>query len=657
MEKRTKRENELIRLLLQQQEYQATNFFSKKLSVSNKTTYGDLKNIEAYLSENDLTIDRAPRKGIYLSGTKEAKERLKGMVQQNRILVLEEEVFSPAYRQLSMISAILLYDEKITYDDYATQFLVSKQSIKKDMDEVLHYLKKTELLELHERRTNSLEKETVIQKVYKKYLVRYSKRYHPYAEKSQKDSLNFLSEIIDPQIIKLVHEFIEKIMIHTGKILNDYFVHSLKMSLIIFLTRLKAGHHVEEQNEFVFKDLQKMQLYMVALNFSEEINQELKCLFSKNDIQYVCSLLFAHSVMPGVSDLPTDQKMKDVTNALINDMTHLLDVQVDKDEQLFQSLIAHIMPMLHRLKNDIYVRNPLKDSIKKQYTTMFTLTQFASVIFEKYYSLFLNEDEVSFLTIHFQVAFEKIQLTKHVLIVCGNGLATSELIFNRIKQNLPASVVVEIGTEKQLLENPVDDIDLIIAAIPLEMEKIPVLHVSALPTAEEVAMIATYLSNISEHEKTFTYSNENSTISLIPFIQKELIFLDQGFYQKEEVLDYLIQQYQELGLVNEGFKESIAQREELGNTSIVSGVAIPHGAPDTVKATKLSFMTTKQPIQWGVNQVRLIVTIAIAEKDMVIAKDLVSALYDRIDSKERVEQIIQSQSVEELIACLKRREC
>ncbi|ALS00502.1 hypothetical protein ATZ33_03680 [Enterococcus silesiacus] len=657
MEKRTKRENELIRLLLHQKEYQATNYFSKKLSVSNKTTYTDLKSIEAYLSENGLMIDRVPRKGIYLIGTKEAKERLKGMIQQDRVLVLEDEEFSPAYRQLIMFSSILLDDEKITYDDYAQRFLVSKQSIKKDMDEVLHYLKKTELLELNERRINAFEKESTIQKVYKKYLVRYSKRYHPHAEKSQSDSLDFLSEIIEALIIQLVNEFIEKIMIHTGKILNDYFVYSLKLSLIIFLTRLKTGHHMEKQNEFIFKDLQKMQLYMVALNFSEEINQELNCIFSKNDMQYMCSLLFAHSVVPGISDLPVDQKLNDVTDALIKDMTHLLDVKVDKDEQLYHSLIAHIMPMLHRLKNDIFVRNPLKDSIKKQYTTMFTLTQFASAVFEKYYSLFLNEDEVSFLTIHFQVAFEKIQLTKHVLIVCGNGLATSELIFNRIKQNLPASVVVEIGTEKQLLDNPVDDIDLIIAAIPLEIEQIPVLHVSALPTAEEVAMIATYLSNISENEKTFTYSKENSTISLLPFIQKELIFLDQSFHRKEDVLAYLIQQYQALGLVNEGFEESIIQREELGNTSIVSGVAIPHSAPDTVKETKLSFITTKQPIQWGINQVRLIVTIAIAEKDMVIAKDLVSALYDRIDSKERVEQISQSQSVEELIAFLKRREC
>lgn len=657
MNKLTKRENELIRLLLFQQEYQATSFFSKELSVSNKTIYNDLQNIEEYLAENDLTVNRVPRKGLYLLGSRAAKERLKGYLLQESIIILEDEVFSPAYRQLIMLSEILLFDERITYDVYAKRFLVSKQSIKKDMDEVLDYLNKSGLNKLENRSVPRFEEETRIQKVYKKYLVRYSKKYHPQAERRQNDRFPFFSEIFEPTIIQNVFGFIEKIMLHTGKTLNDYFVYSLKLSLVIFLTRLKAGHHVEEQNEFVFKDLQKMQLYMVALNFSEEMNQEMNCIFYKPDIQYLCSLLLAHGVVPGMIDLPVDEKIHQMTSALIKEMAHLLDVKVDKDEQLFHSLLAHIMPMIHRLKNDIYVRNPLKENIKKQYTTMFTLTQYASAVFEKYDNLFLNEDEVSFLTIHFQIAFEKIQLTKHVLIVCGNGLATSELIFNRIKQNLPASVIVEIASEKQLMGNPIDDVDLIIAAVPLELSGIPILHVSALPTAEEVSMIASYLSTINENEKTFTYSKEIKTVSLGRFIDRNLIFLHQEFEKKDEILTFLIEQYQDLGLVNDGFEEAILQREALGNTSIVSGVAIPHGAPETVKETRLAFMTTKKAVDWGVNQVRLIVMIAIAEKDMTIAKDLVSVLYDMIDSKERVEKIIDSKETEELMSCLSRREC
>ena len=122
MNKLTKRENELIRLLLFQQEYQATSFFSKELSVSNKTIYNDLQNIEEYLAENDLTVDRVPRKGLYLVGSRAAKERLKGYLLQESITILEDEVFSPAYRQLIMLSEILLFDERLTYDVYAKRF-------------------------------------------------------------------------------------------------------------------------------------------------------------------------------------------------------------------------------------------------------------------------------------------------------------------------------------------------------------------------------------------------------------------------------------------------------------------------------------------------------------------------------------------------------
>lgn len=653
--KLTKRENQLLDLLLLQNEYQATTFFGNQLSVSNKTIYSDLKNIQKYLEKTKLTLDRVPRKGIYLIGSHAQKEHLKAVLSNETMVVLENEAFTPAYRQLIILADLLIYEKKRTYDDYAEQFLISKQSIKKDMDEVFTYLKKSGLAAKTGSKQTAQEKETMIQKVFKKYLIGYSKKYHPQAEHDQRDNLTYFSEILDPQIVYQVNLFIEKLMIHTGKVLNDYFVYSLRLSLCILLTRLNLGHHVEEQNEFVFKDLKKMQLYMIALAFSEDMSQELNCVFFKHDIQYLCSLLFAHGVVPGVADLPIDQKLHMITIALIDEMTHLLNVRVDEDEQLYHSLISHIIPMVHRLKNDIYVRNPLKENIKRQYTTMFTLTQFASAVFEKHYGLFLNEDEVSFLTIHFQLAFEKIQLTKHVLIVCGNGLATSELIFNRIKQNLPASVVIEIATEKQIKENPVDDIDLIIAAVPLEISQIPVLHVSALPTADEVAMIAAYLSTMSEHEKTMTYSKKNTTVSLASFIQEDLIFLNMALNEKKEILNYLIEQYERLGLVEQGFEETIFQREELGNTSIVSGVAIPHGAPDTVKETSLSFMTTKHPVQWDTNAVRLIVTIAIAEKDMAIAKDLVSDLYNVINSKENVQQIIESQNAEELMAYVRRR--
>lgn len=75
---------------------------------------------------------------------------------------------------------------------------------------------------------------------------------------------------------------------------------------------------------------------------------------------------------------------------------------------------------------------------------------------------------MSFLTIHFQLAFEKIKVTKHVLIVCSSGLATSELIFNRIKQTISATTVLEIISAEKLASTSLELVDLIISTVPLE---------------------------------------------------------------------------------------------------------------------------------------------------------------------------------------------
>ena len=88
-------------------------------------------------------------------------------------------------------------------------------------------------------------------------------------------------------------------------------------------------------------------------------------------------------------------------------MSTLLKIDLTQDELLLQALLSHIVPMIHRLKTGMLIKNPLLKSIKTQYSTMFTLTKYAISELEKEFRCSLTEDEVSFLTIHFQLAFEK----------------------------------------------------------------------------------------------------------------------------------------------------------------------------------------------------------------------------------------------------------
>lgn len=101
-------------------------------------------------------------------------------------------------------------------------------------------------------------------------------------------------------------------------------------------------------------------------------------------------------------------------------------------------------------------------------------------------------------------------------------------------------------------------------------------------------------------------------------------------------------------LVTNDFKQSLYAREELGSTGLKTGVAIPHADPQTVKTTKLAFVTLPKAIKWGDTEVQLVVLLAIAEKNMSEAKELIASIYDLFNSPEEIRWVVSSKNREEL---------
>ncbi|MDB1716806.1 PTS sugar transporter subunit IIA, partial [Enterococcus casseliflavus] len=128
----------------------------------------------------------------------------------------------------------------------------------------------------------------------------------------------------------------------------------------------------------------------------------------------------------------------------------------------------------------------------------------------------------------------------------------------------------------------------------------------------------------------------------------DLLFVKKKFRTKKDVLDFLADDYLKKKLVTTKFKHSLFEREELGSTGLKTGVAIPHADPHTVKETKLAFLTLDAPITWGDTKIQLIVLLAIAEENMIEAKELIASIYGLFNSAEEIQWIVNSQTQEEL---------
>jgi len=634
----SKREQGLLQLLLEETEYLPAVHFQKKLYVSSKTIYTDLTHLEEKLDGTGLHISRLPRKGIKIEGETDARKKAASLFVESATSFDE---YSPEYRKVFIFANYLFSEKPMTYQSLAAYFFVSYQSIKKDVDEIIRFCQDHEV-NAHMSHSNLIldSDESSRQRVFKSML-------DHFIDSSNLDA-PAIQSIFQEKTVALVSGFVSDLAVSLGRPLNSYFVDSLLFSLEIFLSRAQLGYHIVQQSNLVFDEMNKMKLYMQGISFAEKSAVELMIQLTDEDVQYVCSLLLAHGVEPYLKVTNNKDKMLLVTNKMIRNMSELLDVELTDNELLLQALIAHIVPMIHRLRNHILVINPLRDSIKKQYSTMFTLTKFVIGDLEREYAVSLTEDEVTFLTIHFQLAFERIKVTKHILIVCHSGLATSELIFNRVKQNVSADVILEITSSDKLHKASLTNVDLIISTIPLESMPVEVMYVSALPTPEEIGKISAYISNLSQYEKSFhSKQYQNSTV-LSKYLDEDFLYVKQPFDSKEAILNYLADDYFERGFVTSDFKKTLFEREELGSTGLKTGVAIPHAEPQTVIRTKVTFMALESPIKWGMSQVQLVVLLAIAEGDMTEAKELIASIYDLFNSPEEIKWVVESESKEEL---------
>ena len=63
---------DVIKILLEHDDYITINAISKRLQVSNKTIRNDLKQVEEWLKENDLTLVKKTGVGVTILGKQDA---------------------------------------------------------------------------------------------------------------------------------------------------------------------------------------------------------------------------------------------------------------------------------------------------------------------------------------------------------------------------------------------------------------------------------------------------------------------------------------------------------------------------------------------------------------------------------------------------------
>lgn len=624
----------ILRLLSDAQGYVTCAQLKQNFGVSDKTIYNDIAKLNEELSGYGIRVISIPRHGMKLEGDrKDIQSFLNSQDNGNTM-------YSPSYRQIEIVRRLIVLDQIVNYEEMADEYLVSASSIRGDIEKIRKVLMKTDAKIVSNNTGTSVRgSERQIQNALKLYITNMVPKRGNTLMSIETEPV--MKQIFDESILLFVYDITEGLSRNNHKPLSTSYLNSLFISLACMLARASHGKHVEKDKEFVFQNMKYMETYMIALSIADKINKEMALVLHENDIEYISELLFVHGIEPTLKKHKPDEVFVTSVDSAIKEMSSILQVDLTHDSKLKESLLSHVVPMIYRLKNGFIIKNPLLESIKRRYIVMFSLTWYVSSIFEQKFQISLNDDEVSFLTIHFQVGFDRKYKPKNILIVCPIGLSTSELVFNKVRQIIPEKDNVETASLEQIYHNDISDVSFIISLTPLQNIDKKVIYVSPLLTQNDISEISHYYLDLNEKINSLRDNKKTGISLLINYIDPDFNYFQYNCTDRDQVLDSMISRYEQQNLVTKDFRQSIFSREKMGVTSISTGVAMPHAAMGTVKKSRISIMTLLNPIDWEGNMVQMVVLLAVSEEDANQIKEVVSELCEIFESKEMIERVLR----------------
>lgn len=307
---------------------------SKRVGVSSKTIYNDMKTIQDYVQQFDVELIKKPRVGIYIKGSdKNLLEILTGIEFKRNNDYLDNKT-----RRELVFSQLLNSDDFITVQDLSDKYYVNRQVILEDIDDIELRLKSINLglqrisgkgikLDIDEDSRRKILTQVVSRQIFNAV---------PTINERNLKIINDNKLSIPKSLIKAVDSILNNFIKKQAMVLNDYEYQSLLVHLLIAVERIRLGKFVNNEH-WGYSETYLTESKILA----KELEERLDIKFPEQEIYYIQ----LHLIAAG-KKRPNNISAKLNTNNLLQ--TYLNNFGYD--DQLYEGLLLHINSSLNRWK-------------------------------------------------------------------------------------------------------------------------------------------------------------------------------------------------------------------------------------------------------------------------------------------------------------------
>ena len=565
-------DNRLIQIVdnLEKKGSMSIGDLSLNLTLSDKTIRKIINDSEDIVRDNGFHIGNKYGSGYFL--IVDDKERYDTFRKDHPL----ENVFDHEGRMTYIIKLLLTADDYVKIEEIADEMFLSRSSI----DRLIPYIKE----QLNEYGL-SLESKA-------KYGIKISG--------SEKDKRLYIAHLPNLDIDADVSARVQNILLHNIDDfhirMGDNNIYNLVQHCIITLRRIRKGNVLPEELRLVYKDEYQNEIDC-ANRICEELSETFSIEIPAVETDYIAMHLLGKKILDNSNAISAE--VFSYVDEILNEIYETKHVDLRDDTNLKTQLIFHIQPLILRMRFGLKQKNPILREVKKEMAFGYELALCASDVLERELQIKMDEDEASFLALHFTLALEMSQQNKpdkkKIYVVCGSGRGTAKLLQYRLVNKLKINANELILISSLALDRAdFSDVRCILTTIPLP-KKYPV------PTL----IIDLSVDNISVGDiDRLVNEKEKSEKTEVP----DYLFMDDvDCKDKKEALtmiaSYVCEQY---GL-DHSFIDQVLKREELSSTEQGNLLAVPHPYQYENKVFILCFARLKKPVKWKYGDVSYVV--------------------------------------------------
>ena len=606
----TPRIQQILRLLLNREEYVSKQEIADALGVSKRTIQREFEYLEICIKKYRLRLDYQKGKGVLLIGSPEDIEKIQKSFGEERY----PDAADREGRRRRLLFELLRDRTRRKLLYYSELLGVSEATAGSDMDALIPWLEESHLGIVRRPGYGVILEggEREYRDAMRRFIGEMAGQSDVYGDGDLASEIfagallysadNGIYSLLERDTVRRVDKILHDMDEPRIKQMADSACAGLVIHVSIVVERIKQGAALDDIPQET-ENPESGEDYDLAVHIIENVEREFGIDIPRGELSYVLLHLRGAKIAFSAEEGEAPEIIGN--DRILQMVDHMIEVYDDQiadelkaDGEFLRGLLTHIQPVLVRLSSGLRIYNPILDNIREEYAEVFEACRRVARVIEEETGFDVSEEEIGFLAMHFGAAQERVRENKLytrkvcIGIVCASGFGVAQLMMTRLKYKIGDKAVIKAYGKGEINKYVLSETDFFISTIALDGLHVDYVRVSPLISPKDLFTIECKMEEYAhvrrdtkEQPRKKSLDDAYSLIRVIKSVISRYRSMEASddikFY---ELLQLLAMQVTESLHSAAVIREAIEEREKLNSQIIPElGIALLHCQSKAVK--------------------------------------------------------------------------